>query len=197
MRRIIKIGGSMLLRDNLAAAVNHWLDAHPADQTMIVSGGGKLIDAVRELDQNHKMASEQTHWMCVDLLTATASFAADLFGWPLITNEQQWKELVQGRQKFPNSQSHGRQPTVITPAVFYNRSTTVPDIQVPHDWRTTTDSIAALLAHQIDADELVLLKSCPIAKQMSLSQLAKSGIVDEAFPVVAGNLKSIRIEQLG
>lgn len=196
MRRIIKIGGSMLLRDNLASAVNHWLSAHPAEQTMIIIGGGKLIDAVRELDQNHKMASEQTHWMCVDLLTATARFAADLFGWPLITTEQQWKELVQGGKKFPDSQSHEQQPTVITPTVFYNRSTNVPDTQVPHDWRTTTDSIAALLAHKIDADELVLLKSCPIAKHMSLSQLADSGIVDEAFPGVAEDLRSIRIEQL-
>lgn len=196
MRRIIKIGGSMLLRDNLAAAVNHWLNAHPADQTMIIIGGGKLIDAVRELDQNHKMASEQTHWMCVDLLTATACFAADLFGWPLITTEQQWKELVQRGKKSPNLQSHERQPTVITPTVFYNRSTNVPNTQVPHDWRTTTDSIAALLAHKIDADELVLLKSCPIAKHMSLSQLADSGIVDEAFPGVAADLRSIRIEQL-
>ncbi len=186
----------MLLRDNLADAVNHWLDAHPADQTMIIIGGGKLIDAVRELDQTHKMASEQTHWMCVDLLTATASFAADLFGWPLITTEQQWKELVQRRKTVPDSPP-GELPTVITPAVFYNPSTSIPDSHVPHDWRTTTDSIAALLAHQLDANELVLLKSCPIAKQMSLAQLAEAGIVDEAFPGVAGKLRSIRIEQLG
>ncbi len=50
MRRIIKIGGSMLLRDNLATAVNDWLDAHPADQTMTIIGGGTWIGGVRELE---------------------------------------------------------------------------------------------------------------------------------------------------
>lgn len=193
MRRIIKIGGSMLLRDNLAPAVNQWLDAHPADQTMIIVGGGKLIDAVRELDQQHTMAPQQTHWMCVDLLTATACFAADVFGWPLIKTEQEWKEILQLKKTFPSSQL----PTVITPSVFYNKSSSVPDTRIPHDWRTTTDSIAALLALQVDADELVLLKSCPIDPQMSLVQLAEAGIVDEALPEVARELRSIRIEQLG
>lgn len=193
MRRIIKIGGSMLLRDNLASAVNQWLTAHPADQTMIIVGGGKLIDAVRELDQQHTMPPQQTHWICVDLLTATACFAADVLGWPLIKTEQEWKEILQLKKTFPSSQL----PTVITPAVFYNKSTSVSDTQIPHDWRTTTDSIAALLAHQVDADELVLLKSCSIDPQMSLVQLAEAGIVDEALPKVAREVRSIRIEQLG
>ena len=196
MRRIIKIGGSMLLRDNLATAVNDWLDAPPADQTMTIIGGGKLIDAVRELDQQHKMPPQQTHWMCVDLLTATASFAADVFGWPLIKTEQEWKEMLQQGKAFPSLRMPAL-PTVITPAVFYNKSTSVPDTRIPHDWRTTTDSIAALLAIQVDADELVLLKSCPIDPQMSLVQLAEAGIVDEALPGVASELRSIRIEQLG
>ena len=193
MRRIIKIGGSMLLRDNLASAVNQWLTAHPADQTMIIVGGGKLIDAVRELDQQHTMPPQQTHWICVDLLTATACFAADVLAWPLIKTEQEWKEILQLKKTFSSS----RLPTVITPAVFYNKSTSVSDTQIPHDWRTTTDSIAALLAHQVDADELVLLKSCPIDPQMSLVQLAEAGIVDEALPKVAREVRSIRIEQLG
>ena len=196
MRRIIKIGGSMLLRDNLATAVNDWLDAHPADQTMTIIGGGKLIDAVRELDQQHKMPPQQTHWMCVDLLTATASFAADVFGWPLIKTEQEWKEMLQQGKAFPSLRMPAL-PTVITPAVFYNKSTSVPDTRIPHDWRTTTDSIAALMAIQVDADELVLLKSCPIDPQMSVVQLAEAGIVDEALPGVAKELRSIRIEQLG
>ncbi|MGB1707369.1 MAG: hypothetical protein ACPHF4_06055, partial [Rubripirellula sp.] len=82
MRRIIKIGGSMLLREHLTTAVNQWLAAQSAGQTLIIIGGGKLIDAVREFDQQHAMPPQQTHWTCVDLLSVTAHFAADLFGWP-------------------------------------------------------------------------------------------------------------------
>ena len=71
MRRIIKIGGSMLLRDDLATAVNNWLNKHPADQTWVVIGGGKLIDAMRELDSQHPMDPQQVHWTCVDSVSYT------------------------------------------------------------------------------------------------------------------------------
>ena len=195
MRRIIKIGGSILLRDDLVTNVNQWLAAHPADETMIIIGGGKLIDAVRELDQQHPMPPQQTHWMCVDLLTATASFAAVLFGWPLITTEQEWNVAMQKGKTFPNL-SPPALPTVITPNVFYNKNKGITEIGAPNDWRTTSDTIAALLSRRVEADELVLLKSCPVASKMSPMQLAEAGIVDEAFPEVAKELKSIRIEQL-
>lgn len=199
MRRIIKLGGSLLLRDNLATTVKQWMAAQPADETMIIIGGGKLIDAVRELDQQHNLPPEQTHWMCVDLLTATASFAADIFGWRLISTEQEWNVSVQQSKNLTHS--HGPAlPIVITPKVFYNQNKStaqnIPEMRIPNDWRTTTDTIAALLAHRVEANELVLLKSCPIAPKMSLTQLAEAGIVDEAFPEVARELKNIRIEQL-
>ncbi len=199
MLRVIKIGGSILLRNNLAATVHQWLDAHPADETMVIIGGGKLIDAVRELDQQHTMSPQQTHWMCVDLLTATASFAAEIFGWPLVATEQEWNVAIEQSKTLPKP--HGPAvPTVITPNVFYNRKNSknknILDMRVPTDWRTTTDTIAALLAHRIDADELVLLKSCPIVSKMSFTKLAEAGIVDEAFPEIATGLKTIRVEQL-
>lgn len=195
MQRIIKIGGSLLLRQNLATSINQWLDTQPAKETMVIIGGGRLIDAIRELDQKHTMAAERIHWMCVDLLAATASFAADVFGWPLITTEQQWNAMIDPEHDANKAQLSGL-PTVITPTVFYNQRANLADIQIPNDWRTTTDSIAALLAHLVDADELVLLKSCPIEQTMLSTELAQTGIVDESFPELSRNLKSVRIEQL-
>ena len=190
----------MLLREHLTTAVNQWLAAQSAGQTLIIIGGGKLIDAVRELDQQHAMPPQQTHWTCVDLLSVTANFAADLFGWPLLKTEQQWDAVVQQNRTL-SSPGVTSLPTVITPAVFYNERTSVseagsPISGLPNDWRTTTDSIAALLAHRVDADELVLLKSCPIPPEMSHTKLAQAGIVDNAFPTIARDLRSVRIEQL-
>ncbi|MDB4749796.1 hypothetical protein OAF83_02705 [Rubripirellula sp.] len=200
MRRILKIGGSMLLRDNLATAVNGWLDRHPADQTMVIVGGGKLIDAVRELDRQQPMNPQQVHWMCVDLLTITAKFAALCLACPLIATEADWNTACQERAETGNWPSPHwpvtNRPTVIAPAVFYSKRTSIPAIKLPDDWRTTTDSIAGLLAHIADADELVLLKSCPIAPAMSYAQLAEAGIVDQAFPKVSTTLPSVRVEQL-
>ena len=197
MRRIVKIGGSMLLRTDLTTTVNQWLAAHPADQTLIIVGGGKLIDAVRELDQLHPMNQQQIHWTCVDLLTTTADFVAQMFGWPLITTPSQWKAA----SETPPTQCL---PSVIAPEVFYNqRSAPLKHVKsrdarqkLPDDWRTTTDSIAGLLSAILDADELVLLKSCPIPANMSPTQLAEAGIVDPAFPDLVDQLRQVRIEQL-
>ena len=197
MRRIVKIGGSMLLRTDLTKAVNQWLAAHPADQTLIIVGGGKLIDAVRERDQLHPLNQQQVHWTCVDLLTTTAHFVAQMFGWPLITNPSQWKAAFET----PTIQCL---PTVIAPEVFYHqRSAPLQHDKsgdtrhkLPDDWRTTTDSIAGLLSAILDADELVLLKSCPIPATMSPTQLADVGIVDPVFPALAAQLAQVRIEQL-
>ncbi len=192
----------MLLRDDLATAVNNWLNKHPADQTWVVIGGGKLIDAMRELDSQHPMDPQQVHWTCVDLLTATARFAAQRFGWPLITTQAEWEVACEYQSKI--DQPTGNAPTVIAPAVFYNdgppaicnERSNAARLKLPDDWQTTTDSIAGLLAHLANADELVLLKSCPIPSSMSPTQLADAGIVDAAFPEIATLLQRVHVEQL-
>jgi len=197
MRRIVKIGGSMLMRTDLTRAVNQWLAKHPADQTLIIVGGGKLIDAVRELDQLHTMNQQQVHWTCVGLLTTTANFVSQIFDWPLITTHSQWKAALQ-------TPPEPGLPTVIAPEVFYNQHPSSlhhvkshdTRLRLPDDWRTTTDSIAGLLSALLDADELVLLKSCPIPTAMSPTELADVGIVDAAFPEVAAQLRQVHIEQL-
>ena len=67
---------------------------------------------------------------------------------------------------------------------------------LPRNWQTTTDAIAAVLALLANADELVILKSCEIDPTLSLDQLAAKGIVDEAFPMIAGAVNAIRLERL-
>lgn len=200
MRRVVKLGGSMLLRADLKHAVDQWMTIEPAAQTFVVVGGGKLIDAIRELDQVHAMDQREIHWTCVDLLTTTATFVAKTLQWNLISTPSQWQAVL---MEAPQENT----PSVIVPDVFYNRdhlhgnpAEAVRSL-LPEDWRTTTDSIAAYLAAIIKADELVLLKSCEIPESMSSVELAESGIVDQAFPDLAGvlaesGLQRFRVEQL-
>ena len=189
MRRVVKIGGSLLLRDNLVTAANQWLDAQTGAQTIVIVGGGNLINAVRELDRLRQVDNQSIHWICVDILTATARFASQWFGWPLIETQAEWNTGL--KQGFCIDQ-----PVVVTPSIFYNANTLLSDVSLPVDWSTTTDSIAALLAHLVQADELVLLKSCPIPPAQTHQQLADSGIIDPAFPDIVKSLTKVRIEQL-
>jgi hypothetical protein len=66
---------------------------------------------------------------------------------------------------------------------------------LPHTWDVTSDSIAALVAARLAADELVLLKSTLSAGNGSANELAAAGLVDAHFPRVCGSL-DVRIVNL-
>ncbi|MEE2936795.1 MAG: hypothetical protein VYA84_12465 [Planctomycetota bacterium] len=88
-------------------------------------------------------------------------------------------------------------PTLLNVSSFYfPAADSLKHMTLPHDWRTTTDAIAALLAIQTEADELVLLKSCEVECGFTPQQLAEQGIVDDAFPEIAEGISVIRIEKL-
>jgi hypothetical protein len=62
---------------------------------------------------------------------------------------------------------------------------------LPQTWATTSDSIAARVADRWSATELVLLKSAPLAGNMSREQAAKLGIVDSFFPSASRQLGNV------
>jgi aspartokinase-like uncharacterized kinase len=190
MRRVVKVGGSLLLRDDLLTALPRWLASQVDSETLIIVGGGELIDAIRNLDRVHGGDAVETHWLCVDLLDTTFRIVSGWFDWDRITTPQAFQEGITSGFSLPS-------PTLVSPRAFYTRDQVDGSIiTVPLDWRTTTDTIAALLALRTAADELVLLKSCEVDPAASLNQLAAKGIVDEALPTVQFSIGSIRVEQL-
>jgi len=54
-----------------------------------------------------------------------------------------------------------------------------PDHQT--NWDVTSDSIALELARRLNAERLVLVKSCEIDPKSSVVELAEAGIVDRRF----------------
>jgi len=194
MRTVVKLGGSLLLRHDLVRAINRWLQANReqsfATQWLFVVGGGSMIDAIRDLDRIRPGDPEEVHWRCVDLLQTTFDIVGNWFDWNRIGSTEELNRA--NREGFPVER-----PTLVAVRSFYS-----PQIQseaspsLPHDWRTTTDSIAARLAQRVAADELVLLKSCMIDQEQSIEELAQQGIVDEAFPRIARTLDSVRVERL-
>ena len=55
-------------------------------------------------------------------------------------------------------------------------------------WDVTSDSLAAWLAEQVAADELVLVKSADISTEATLLELQTQGIVDASFNCYADRL---------
>ena len=49
------------------------------------------------------------------------------------------------------------------------------------NWGATSDTIALDLARDLNAERLVVVKSCPIDPTQSLAQLGATGVLDEGF----------------
>ncbi|WP_164100430.1 amino acid kinase family protein [Candidatus Laterigemmans baculatus] len=194
-RRVVKLGGSLLSNPRLTAAVGAWLARQPAAQNLVVVGGGETVEAMRNLSRLFPLDDVAMHWRCVRLLRATFEIFAELFpDWQPVAQCERLEELLKVSPR-PGE-------WLIAVDAFYSPGT--HDAGLPVGWETTTDAIAAYLARLAAADELVLLKSCPIPaegspedpKAGSLRRLTEAGIVDRALATALPRDLPLRVEQL-
>ena len=185
--RVVKLGGSLLSRANLAAELRAWSRRQtPARADLYVVGGGLLLDAVRQLDAVHGFDEQAMHWRCVRMLR----FSFELLG-ELVP---EWA-AIETQAEFETRRTHGDFAGAMRVAVdsFF---TPHCDGSLAPSWSTTTDSIAAFLAHRVAADELVVLKSCAVDAEQSLADQVRAGLLDPQFPAACAGIAGLRIEQL-
>ncbi|QDS89746.1 Amino acid kinase family protein [Rosistilla ulvae] len=186
--RVVKLGGSLLINADLEVAVRRWLTAQTQRKTAIIVGGGELIDVMRAMDRRFELDLAAMHWRCIRLLRHTFEIVAELM-----------PELVPiGDATTLNRWSHDsrdRSAALVAVDAFYGPNSRGP-ISLPTNWATTTDSIAALLAQQLEATDLVLLKSCSVAKEIDWPEAARREIVDAAFPQFIEGIPEVRMVNL-
>lgn len=197
--RVVKLGGSLLSLPRLRDRIDRWLAAEPEAVTLMLVGGGSVVDAVRELSALHQYDEEFLHWLCIDLLDVSYRLlSAQLHDWASVTTASGLEVVLRERACAPAEPCR----CLVSVAAFYASATESQlPIQLPRSWDTTSDSIAALLAQVTNADELVLLKSCNLASPAPQSRpdwekLARLGVVDNAFPVIADGLPCVRCANL-
>lgn len=183
--RVIKLGGSLLDCDGLAARVRRWLACQPARPNIFLVGGGELANVVRRAYAQHRLDEESAHWLCVRLLGVTAELFARML--PEAAYATRLEEL--------------RSAGVCGPIVFdcehFLRCDDAQGLDpLPYTWDVTSDSIAARLAEQLAAFELVLLKSRLPDPSWDLAQAVRAGYVDRYFPRAARRLRRIRYVNL-
>lgn len=193
--RIVKVGGSLLTMPDLLERMTNWLSGEPRFNTLLIVGGGPLVDSVRELAALREYDSEFLHWLCVDLLdTSFRLMAAQLpNAIAMATKAALDREMDQWRREGDCVPKLG----IVSVSAYYRQDEprTLP-IELPLTWDTTTDSLSALLAHRTRADELVLLKSCDVPADADWFELADRGVVDRAFPMASRGLKHVRCVNL-
>jgi aspartokinase-like uncharacterized kinase len=219
MRRVVKIGGSLLKSPDICSRLSDWHKQQELAYSLAIVGGGDLVNAIRDIDSvinrdqvskvgkatsldvEARLEEAEVHWLCVNLLTHTFNIMRRRLNWPAIETREQLEQWIERPSAFGTT-------TLVRVDTFYRQSLpsevkegdrSMPDApasDLPENWDTTTDSIAARLAKLVHAQELIILKSCSVPDGLTLTQLSDAGVIDRAFPLAAIGIDRVKVERL-
>jgi aspartokinase-like uncharacterized kinase len=163
---VVKLGGSLAYSRYL----DRWLSvlAGGGRAVVIVPGGGPFADQVRTLQNRRRFDDGAAHHMA---LLAMEQYGRMLTG------------LLPGLRPAASRAEIARARRAGLAAVWMPTRMVLADPRIAASWDITSDSLAAWLAGQLEADRLVLVKSVALAGgSVPAAALARRGIVDPAFP---------------
>ncbi len=185
--QVIKVGGSLLDWPELPRRLGAWLIENPAQQQLLIAGGGEFTDVIRKADSVHGLGEEVSHMLCLEALSVTARLLGQLLRLRVVEELQPDKETYFGVAQI--------RACVFNPLRFLTHNEAgLSGTRLPRTWQATTDSVAARVAVCLGADELVLLKSASPTTSV-LVDLAGAGYVDDHLPVAAQGL-AVRLVNL-
>ncbi len=163
---ILKLGGSLLTRPKL---LQQWLvlaSEQGQGQLIIVPGGGVFAEQVRRLQTTLSYDDRTAHYMA---LLAMQQVALLFKGWVqelmIVSNMADIIPVLKQQQ-----------------VVVWSPLAEELDAHcIPASWDISSDSLAAWLATQLRAKQLLLVKSIKLPKQYTCAQLVQQGILDSAF----------------
>lgn len=173
MTYIVKIGGSLCGDLRLAAWIEMLVE-FGAGKVIIVPGGGPYADVVRLQQKRWKFSDSIAHSLAV---RAMDQFALQLAG----INTQL---VLATKLTALNEASSKLNIPVWLPSEIVLAA---PDIA--QTWDVTSDSLAAWLARELNADRLILVKSCLVPDDTNLESMSKLGILDQGFLAMASGAK--------
>jgi len=166
---IVKLGGSLCADPVLP----QWLDLLAqlgGGRVTLVCGGGSFADEVRRLQSHWKFNDLAAHNMAV-LAMAQTAYQLNAMNPAL--------QLASSRSDIRRV-LHKGQTALWLPFELQREQ---PDAQT--NWEVTSDSLALDLARRLNAERLVVVKSCRIEPKATLAQLSEEGIVDKRFASLA------------
>lgn len=162
---VVKIGGSL----SHDPALRGWLTELAevgGGRVVIVPGGGDFADKVRQYQAEWRFNDLAAHNMCLLAMTQYALMMQGLA--PELV-------LASSEAKVRRALRDGRVAVWVPTSLMRDE----PDAM--SNWDTTSDSLAAWLSTMLNAERLIVVKSCPIELGEPLESLASSGVVDRRF----------------
>lgn len=166
---VVKIGGSL----NNDPVLTQWLELLAqlgGGRVTLVCGGGGFADEVRRAQGHWHFGDLQAHNMAVLAMAQSAYLAHGLRpDLRMATNKTELHEVL-----------HSGHAAVWLPFDWLRDQ---PGANT--SWELSSDSIALDLARQLNAERLVVVKSCAIDPAASLADLSASGVLDSRFAGIA------------
>ncbi|MEL7500559.1 MAG: hypothetical protein AAFN77_23405 [Planctomycetota bacterium] len=178
--QVVKLGGSLLMDPQTPQQFANWLDRQ-SKPTVVIVGGGEMVDRIRKLDQIHSLDASICHWASIAAMDIQASIVAswnsdwrlfDLYQWATSDRKLEHVSIVQ-----------------VTNWLKQTRP------MLPETWAVTSDSISAEVAIGLGAQRLVLLKSIA-AVGSTIADWHAAGLVDDYFVDVDFDNLDVMIETL-
>ena len=180
--RVIRVGGSLLTWEQFSTVFKKWLLDQPPSHNVLIAGGGPWVELLRQASKRFDIAEAEAHAMCLQALRVTASLVGHRCNCCVEDNLSR----VQAELSCPDAE-----PVLI--AFDVSQHLQIVDAArkdaLPKSWKVTSDSIAARIAADLSAQELLVLKSsdCP-CDATDFHSLGEVGYVDPYFATAAQGL---------
>ncbi|MBT9525147.1 MAG: aspartate kinase, partial [Rhizobacter sp.] len=166
---VVKLGGS-LCGDPVLPQWLELLAQLGGGRVTLVGGGGSFADEVRRV---------QSHWQFNDLAAHNMAVLAMAQTAYQLNAMNPALQLASSRSDIRRV-LHKGQTALWLPFELQREQA---DAQT--NWDVTSDSLALDLARRLNAERLVMVKSCHIEPRATLAQLSEDGIVDKRFASLA------------
>jgi 5-(aminomethyl)-3-furanmethanol phosphate kinase len=166
---VVKLGGS-LTGDPLLPQWLALLAQLGGGRVTVVCGGGRFADEVRHAQALWQFNDVAAHNMAVLAMAQNAYMAQGLNPQLRLASSQAEIRRV----------LHAGHTAVWLPTEWLR---TQADALA--NWDVTADSMAVHLARQLNAERLVVVKSCEIDGSATLARLSQEGVLDQRFASIA------------
>jgi aspartokinase-like uncharacterized kinase len=177
---VVKIGGSLLTWPDLPTCLVDFLQSRVNERHVLIVGGGTLVDEIRRLDALHGIGEFAAHWLAIRALDVTARILQTLIFGLEVVEDRAGRDRAWAKSCVP----------ILAPRAFLQEDAKLAG-PLPETWSVTSDSIAARVAERWNAAGLVLLKSAPLASDMTCREAAELGVVDAFFPLASRHLRNV------
>jgi aspartokinase-like uncharacterized kinase len=162
---VVKLGGSL----NRDALLPQWLELLSTlgrGRVTVVPGGGAFADQAREAQAHWRFDDVAAHNMAVLAMAQTATMLHALSpGLQPAMRDAEIRRLLRW----------GRTALWVPLELLRDR----PDELT--SWDVSSDSLALWLARRLNAERLIVIKSCDVDAGQSLQQCTQSGVLDRRF----------------